>query len=119
MTQWRDDVPIFLQIRQRMIEMILNGAINEGDPLPSVRQVATDLAVNPLTVTKSYQSLVDLGIVEKRRGLGMFVTEGARSGLLTHEREKFLAEDWPAIKARIKALGLDAGKLLKDDGEQQ
>lgn len=112
MTQWRDDQPIFVQIRQRMIEMILNGTINEGDALPSVRQVSTDLSVNPLTVTKSYETLVDLGIVEKRRGLGMFVTEGARTVLLAHEREKFLAEDWPAILARIAALGLSANDLL-------
>ncbi|HCO54402.1 GntR family transcriptional regulator [Pelagibacterium nitratireducens] len=118
MTQWRDDQPIFLQIRQRMIEMILNGAINEGDPLPSVRQVATDLSVNPLTVTKSYQSLVDMGTVEKRRGLGMYVTEGARAALLAHERDKFLKEDWPAIAARISALGLSTGDLLKDGDEK-
>ena len=118
MTQWRDDQPIFLQIRQRMIEMILNGAINEGDPLPSVRQVATDLSVNPLTVTKSYQSLVDMGTVEKRRGLGMYVTGGARAALLAHERDKFLKEDWPAIAARISALGLSTGDLLKDGDEK-
>lgn len=118
MTQWRDDQPIFLQIRQRMIEMILNGAINEGDPLPSVRQVATDLSVNPLTVTKSYQSLVDMGTVEKRRGLGMYVTDGARAALLAHERDKFLKEDWPAIAARISALGLSTGDLLKDGDEK-
>jgi GntR family transcriptional regulator len=118
MTQWRDDQPIFLQIRQRMIEMILNGAINEGDPLPSVRQVATDLSVNPLTVTKSYQSLVDMGTVEKRRGLGMYVTDGAQAALLAHERDKFLKEDWPAIAARISALGLSAGDLLKHGDEK-
>jgi len=94
--------------------MILNGTINEGDALPSVRQVATELSVNPLTVTKSYQSLVDMGTVEKRRGMGMYVTEGARAALLAHEREKFLTEDWPAITARIAALGLSANELLKD-----
>ncbi|RDE08651.1 GntR family transcriptional regulator [Pelagibacterium lacus] len=114
MTQWRDDQPIFLQIRQRMIEMILNGTINEGDALPSVRQVAAELSVNPLTVTKSYQSLVDMGMVEKRRGMGMYVTEGARTALLVHERDKFLTEDWPAIAARIAALGLSAKDLLTD-----
>ena len=113
MTQWRDDQPIFLQIRQRMIDMILSGMINEGDALPSVRQVAADLSVNPLTVTKSYQSLVDMEIVEKRRGMGMYVTEGARAQLLAHEREKFLAEDWPAIAARIASLGLSMDELLK------
>ncbi len=98
--------------------MILNGTINEGDALPSVRQVAADLSVNPLTVTKSYQSLVDMGTVEKRRGMGMYVTEGARAALLAHEREKFLNEDWPAIAARIAALGLSVQALLKD-GDQQ
>ncbi|WP_196259927.1 GntR family transcriptional regulator [Pelagibacterium limicola] len=118
MTQWRDDQPIFIQIRQRMIEMILNGSIDEGDALPSVRQVATDLSVNPLTVTKSYEALVDLGIVEKRRGLGIFVTTGARAALLHHEREKFLAEDWPAILTRIAALGLDVKDLL-DNGDRK
>ena len=114
MTQWRDDLPIFLQIRQRMIDMILGGSINEGDALPSVRQVATELSVNPLTVTKSYQSLVDLGTVEKRRGMGMYVTDGARAKLLSHEREKFLNEDWPAIAKRIAALGLNAKDLIED-----
>ncbi len=98
--------------------MILNGAINEGDPLPSVRQVATELSVNPLTVTKSYQSLVDMGTVEKRRGLGMYVTEGARSALLTHEKDKFLKDDWPAIAARIAALGLSASELLEHGDEK-
>lgn len=118
MTQWRDDQPIFLQIRQRMIEMILNGTIGEGDALPSVRQIATELSVNPLTVSKSYQSLVDMGTVEKRRGMGMYVTGGAREKLRAHEREKFLKEDWPAIAARIAALGLDAHELLKDGDTQ-
>lgn len=98
--------------------MILNGTIGEGDALPSVRQVATELSVNPLTVTKSYETLVDLGIVEKRRGLGMFVTHGARPALLAHEREKFLAEDWPAILARIAALGLSADDLLNRENSK-
>ena len=93
--------------------MILSGMINEGDALPSVRQVAADLSVNPLTVTKSYQSLVDMEIVEKRRGVGMYVTDGARDRLMAHEREKFLAEDWPAIAARITSLGLSMDDLLK------
>lgn len=118
MTQWRDDQPIFLQIRQRMIEMILNGTIGEGGALPSVRQVAAEVAVNPLTVTKAYQSLVDMGTVERRRGMGMFVTEGARAALLAHEKQKFLNEDWPSIAARIAALGLSIEDLLKD-GESQ
>lgn len=118
MTQWRDDQPIFLQIRQRMIEMVLNGTIGEGEALPSVRQVAAEVAVNPLTVTKAYQSLVDLGTVERRRGMGMYVTEGARAALLAYEKEKFLHEDWPAIVARIAALGLSITDLLPDGDSQ-
>lgn len=112
MSQWRSDTPIFLQIRQRMIGMILGGGIGEGAALPSVRQVAADLSVNPLTVTKAYQSLVDLGIVEKRRGLGMFVSPGARAKLLAHERDTFMAQEWPALRSRIEALGLGAQDLF-------
>lgn len=114
MTQWNDTVPIFMQIRQRLVGMILAGAVKEGEALPSVRQVATDLQVNPLTVTKAYQSLVDGGVVETRRGLGMFVTAGARDVLLNAEREKFLQEEWPRVLAQIKALGLDLATLLKE-----
>ena len=99
--------PIFVQIRQRLIEMILRQQVAEGEALPSVRQIAGDLSVNPLTVTKAFEALVDIGVVEKRRGLGMFVTSGARAQLLAHEREKFLKEDWPRIAAQIKALDLE------------
>ena|SRR5690606_28078188 len=112
MMQWNDTQPIFLQIRQRMIDMILKGTIAEGDALPSVRQVATDLSVNPLTVTKAYEALVDLGTVEKRRGVGLFVTQGAQDALRTHEREKFLSEEWPGILSRIAALGLSIDDLI-------
>lgn len=112
MPAWNDAQPIFLQIRQQLIEMILRGMIPEGDALPSVRQIAMDLSVNPLTVTKAYQSLVDLDVVEKRRGLGMYVAENARAKLLAHEREKFLAEDWPRIRSQIDALELDLKDLL-------
>jgi len=112
MTQWNDTQPIFLQIRQRMIDMILKGTIAEGDALPSVRQVATDLSVNPLTVTKAYEALVDLGTVEKRRGVGLFVTHGAREALRAHERDKFLSEEWPGILSRIAALGLSIDDLI-------
>lgn len=104
--------PIFVQIRQRLIEMILRQQVAEGDALPSVRQIAGDLSVNPLTVTKAFEALVDIGVVEKRRGLGMFVTSGARAQLLAHEREKFLKEDWPRIAAQIKALDLDLKDLI-------
>ncbi|RUT28801.1 GntR family transcriptional regulator [Arsenicitalea aurantiaca] len=112
MSQWNDREPIFLQIRQRLIAMILSGEAQEDAALPSVRQIATDLAVNPLTVTRAYQSLTDLGVVESRRGLGMFVSPGARERLLVHEREKFLSEEWPRLSARIEALGLDIQDLL-------
>ena len=114
MTQWNESQPIFVQIRQRLTEMILSGKPGEGEALPSVRQIATDLQVNPLTVTRAYQELVDLDVVETRRGLGMFVKTGARAVLLAHEREKFLTEDWPRVIAQIRALGLDPEKLLSE-----
>ncbi|WP_136658861.1 GntR family transcriptional regulator [Nitratireductor sp. XY-223] len=118
MTHWNESQPIFLQIRQRLIEMILRGTIPEGGALPSVRQIAVDLSVNPLTVTKAYQSLVELDVVEKRRGLGMYVADKARAKLLAHERAKFLTEDWPRIRAQIEALELDIGDLL-DKGKDK
>lgn len=113
MSQFNDKEPIFLQIRQRIAEMILKKAVTEGEPLPSVRQIATDLQVNPLTVTKAYDGLVDIGVVESRRGMGMYVNPGAREKLLTHERQRFLAEDWPRVIAQIEALELDPTTLLK------
>ena len=112
MTPFNETQPIFVQIRQRLTEMILRGAVGEGDALPSVRTIAADLSVNPLTVTNAFEALVDVGVVEKRRGLGMFVKVGARAELLAHEREKFLKEDWPRIAAQIKALDLDLKTLL-------
>ncbi len=114
MSQFNDSQPIFVQIRQRIVEMILKTAVAEGEALPSVRQIATDLSVNPLTVTKAYDGLVDLGVVESRRGMGMFVQPGARARLLAHERQKFLSEDWPRIVAQLQALELDPHSLLKD-----
>ncbi len=119
MSQFNDSQPIFLQIRQRIVEMILKKAVAEGEALPSVRQIATDLSVNPLTVTKAYDALVDIGVVESRRGMGMYVNDGAREKLLSHERTKFLAEDWPRIVAQIRALDLDPSSLLKDSGNGQ
>jgi len=115
MNQWNETQPIFIQIRQRIAQMILRQDVKEGEALPSVRQISADLSVNPLTVTKAYQSLVDTGIVETRRGLGMFVQEGARPKLLAQEREKFLTEEWPRIRAQIKALELNIDDLLKQD----
>ena len=112
MDDFHTSQPIFVQIRQRLAEMILRSDVAEGEALPSVRQIAADLSVNPLTVTKAFEALVDIGVVEKRRGLGMFVTQGAREKLLDHERNKFLKEDWPRIAAQIKALELDLNALL-------
>jgi GntR family transcriptional regulator len=104
---WNDSVPIYRQLHERVVAMILDGALNEGDPLPSVRQVAADFQINPLTVSKAYQELVDEQLVEKRRGLGMFVIDGAREALLKSERERFLREEWPIVFARLQRLGLD------------
>lgn len=111
--------PIFVQIRQRLIEMILRKQVGEGEALPSVRQIAGELSVNPLTITKAFEALVEIGVVEKRRGLGMFVTEGAREKLLAHEREKFLKDDWPRIAAQIRALELDLPSLLTPEPRHQ
>ena len=112
MDDFHTSQPIFVQIRQRLTEMILRGSVAEGEALPSVRQIAADLSVNPLTVTKAFEALVDVGVVEKRRGLGMFVKTGARAELLAYERDKFLKEEWPRIAAQIKALDLDIKTLL-------
>jgi GntR family transcriptional regulator len=113
MDEFHSNTPIFMQIRQRLIEMILGGARKEGDALPSVRQISADMSVNPLTVTRAFEALVDIGVVEKRRGLGMYVNNGARKLLLDHERRKFLREEWPRIVAQIKALELDPRELLE------
>ena len=110
--EWNDNQPIYRQLRDRVVAMILDGALKEGDPLPSVRTVAADYRLNPLTVLKGYQELVDEELVEKRRGLGMYVKDGARNLLLKGERQKFLAEEWPRVQATIQRLGLDAEQLL-------
>ena len=109
--EWNDKQPIYRQLRDRVVAMILDGVLKEGDPLPSVRNVAAEYRVNPLTVLKGYQELVDEGLVESRRGLGMFVNAGARNLLLQGERQKFLAEEWPRIQAMIQRLGLKAEEL--------
>ena len=111
--EWNDHQPIYRQIRDRVVHMILDGALKEGDPLPSVRNVAAEYRVNPLTVLKAYQELVDEELVEKRRGLGMFVKTGARNRLLHGERQKFLSEHWPRVHATIQRLGLDPKELLE------
>ncbi len=105
-SEWNDGQPIYRQIRDRVVAMILDGLLAEGDPLPSVRTVATESRVNPLTVLKAYQQLVDEQLVEKRRGLGMFINTGARELLLRAERQRFLADQWPGIHATIQRLGL-------------
>ena len=110
--EWNDNQPIYRQVRDRVVAMMLDGVLNEGDPLPSVRSVASEYRVNPLTVLKGYQQLVDEGLVESRRGLGMFINSGARSLLLKGERQKFLDEEWPRIHTTIQRLGLKAEELL-------
>ena len=111
---WNDSTPIYRQLRDRVVAMILDGVLKPGEALPSVRQVAADFQINPITVSKSYQELVDESLVEKRRGLGMFVTEGAREALLHSERERFLNDEWPLLYARLQRMGLDLDRLLKE-----
>jgi GntR family transcriptional regulator len=111
-TNWNDSLPIYRQLRDRVVAMILEGVLNDGDPLPSVRSVAAEYRLNPLTVLKGYQQLVDERLVEKRRGRGMFVTEGARRALMKDERQLFLEEEWPKIAGRIQRLGFEPKELL-------
>ncbi len=111
--EWNDSQPIYRQLRDRVVAMMLDGVLKEGDPLPSVRTVAAEYRVNPLTVLKAYQQLVDEELVETRRGRGMFINAGARTLLLRGEREKFLQEEWPRIHATIQRLGLNAEDLLE------
>jgi len=111
--EWNDSQPIYRQLRDRVVAMILDGVLKEGDPLPSVRNVAAEYRVNPLTVLKGYQQLVDEGLVETRRGRGMFINTGARGLLLQGERQKFLGEEWPRIYETIQRLGLTAEELLE------
>lgn len=111
--KWNEDLPIYRQLRDRVVAMILEGVLGDGDALPSVRNVAAEYRLNPLTVLKGYQELVDEGLVEKKRGRGMFVTEGSRDQLLKDERQKFLEKEWPLVLGTIERLGLDAEDLLK------
>jgi len=111
--EWNDSEPIYRQIRDRVVAMILDGVLKEGDPLPSVRNVAAEYRVNPLTVLKGYQQLVDEGLVETKRGRGMFINEGARDVLLQGERQKFVAEQWPRVYETIQRLGLTPEELLE------
>jgi len=116
---WNDNTPIYRQLRERVVAMILDGALKEGDALPSVRQVAADFQLNPITVSKAYQELVDENLVEKRRGLGMYVNDGARVALLQAEREHFLREEWPTLRERLKRLGLDIESLVQERDEKR
>ncbi|HSZ17797.1 MAG TPA: GntR family transcriptional regulator [Terracidiphilus sp.] len=112
--EWNDSQPIYRQLRDRVVAMILDGVLKEGDPLPSVRSVAAEYRLNHLTVLKGYQELVDEQLVESRRGRGMFINVGARNLLLRGERQKFLTEEWPRVHATIQRLGLKAEELLND-----
>ena len=110
---WNEDLPIYRQLRDRVVAMILEGVLEDGDALPSVRNVAAEYRLNPLTVLKGYQELVDEGLVEKKRGRGMFVNDGARDKLLKNERARFLEVEWPRVRETIDRLGLDPETLLK------
>jgi GntR family transcriptional regulator len=110
--KWSEDLPIYRQLRDRVVEMILEGVLDDGDALPSVRNVAAEYRLNPLTVLKGYQELVDEGLVEKKRGRGMFVTDGARRQLMKDERRRFVEKEWPKVLETIDRLGLDAAELL-------
>jgi len=112
---WDESLPIYRQLRDRVVAMILEGVLKEGDALPSVRNVAAEFRLNPLTVLKGYQQLVDENLVEKRRGRGMFVSSGARAALMKDERQRFLNEEWPKVRATIQRLGLSASELLGSD----
>jgi len=111
--EWNDGLPIYRQLRDRIVAMMIDGVLQEGDPLPSVRNVAAEYRVNPLTVMKAWESLVDEGLVEMRRGRGMFINAGARALLLKAEKQRFLDEEWPRIHETIERLGLDADELLR------
>ena len=113
---WSDGAPIYRQLKDRVIAMMLDGLLKPGEALPSVRQVAADYQLNPITVSRAYQELADEGLVEKRRGLGMFVTEEASRQLRSSERERFLRDEWPAVAERIQRLGLSLQDLLAKTG---
>ncbi len=110
---WNDNQPIYRQLRDRVVAMIIDGTLKDGEALPSVRNVAAEYQLNPLTVLKGYQALVDENLVEKRRGLGMFVKEGARKNLTRDERQRFLEEEWPVVLDTIQRLGMDPEELLR------
>lgn len=112
MTDWDDNEPIYVQLAQTVLDRIMRGTLPEGDAVPSVRQVASQERINPLTVSRGYQLLVDDGLLEKRRGLGMFVADGARDRAITQERDRFLKTQWPRIRERISVLDLTVEQLM-------
>lgn len=115
---WNDNAPIYRQLKDRVVSMMLDGVLKPGDALPSVRQIAAEYQLNPITVSRAYQELADENLVEKRRGLGMYMTDNAREQLLASERERFLKEEWPLVIERINRLGLDSEALLRKGGTQ-
>ncbi len=117
--KWNEDLPIYRQLRDRVVAMILEGVLGDGDALPSVRNVAAEYRLNPLTVLKGYQELVDEGLVEKKRGRGMFINDGARKQLLKDERQRFVQKEWPKVVETINRLGLDPEQLLEDAGKMK
>jgi GntR family transcriptional regulator len=117
--EWDNAQPIYRQLRDRVVAMILDEVLKEGDPLPSVRTVAAEYRINPLTVLKGYQQLVDEGLVETRRGLGMFINAGARDLLMKGERDRFLTDEWPRIRQRMQRLGVEPEDLLRGAGKKE
>ena len=109
---WNNNAPIYRQLKDRIVAMLLDGLLKPGDALPSVRQIAADFQLNPITVSRAYQELADATLVEKRRGIGMYVTDGAREKLIVSERERFLREEWPQMLERIRRLGMNMEELL-------
>ena len=117
MHTWNDSAPIYQQLADRLAVQLLDGAPPEGEALPSVRNLASAYLINPLTVSRALQALVDNGLVESRRGMGMYVKAGARSRLLNREREQFLQREWPALRAKLKRLGIKARDLNWEEQE--
>ncbi len=116
---WRDDLPIWKQIKDKLQQAIMDGTFKEGEAIPSVRQLALELRVNPLTISRAFSELADDGLIEKRRGLGMYVAPNIHSDLMAREKENFLLNEWPQIQVKIKSLGLNVKDLLKSGGNNE
>lgn len=113
MSEWNDSQPIYRQLKDRLVEMILDGVIAEGEAMPSVRQISLEMKINPITVSKAMQELEDQGAVEKRRGIGMFVREGARESIRVQAREDFFNREWPELSARLARLEIQLTDLFQ------